>query len=111
MIRYYGVQTGRRVATIIPAGAIFPKRRAGAHQGAVALTHLEYFRIVNGGSMRRTVRRWGLGVAPVVGLLAWATMPITGQSGAKNGEWTTYGADLRNTRYSPLDQITAAVTA
>jgi quinoprotein glucose dehydrogenase len=57
--------------------------------------------------MRRTVRRWGLRVVPVVGLLAWATMPTTGQSGAKNGEWTTYGADLRNTRYSPLDQITA----
>jgi quinoprotein glucose dehydrogenase len=56
--------------------------------------------------MRRTVRRWGLGVVPVVGVLAWATMPVTGQSGAKNGEWTTYGADLRNTRYSPLDQIT-----
>jgi quinoprotein glucose dehydrogenase len=44
---------------------------------------------------------------PVVGLVAWATMPMTGQSGAKNGEWTTYGADLGNTRYSPLDQITA----
>jgi quinoprotein glucose dehydrogenase len=58
--------------------------------------------------MRRTVRGWGLRVVPVVGLLAWATMPITGQSGAKNGEWTTYGADLGNTRYSPLDQITAA---
>src|SRR5712692_3156188 len=57
--------------------------------------------------MRRTVRRWGLRVVPVVALLAWATMPTTGQSGAKNGEWTTYGADLRNTRYSPLDQIAA----
>src|ERR1700724_1648500 len=57
--------------------------------------------------MRRTARRWGLGVVSVVGLLAWATLPITGQSGAKNGEWTTYGADLGNTRYSPLDQITA----
>src|SRR3954470_723291 len=29
------------------------------------------------------------------------------QSGAKNGEWTTYGADLGNTHYSPLDQIKA----
>jgi quinoprotein glucose dehydrogenase len=44
---------------------------------------------------------------PVVGLVVWATMPIAGQLGAKNGEWTTYGADLGNTRYSPLDQITA----
>src|SRR6266850_7456658 len=64
--------------------------------------------IVTGGNMRRTVRRWGLRVAPLVGLLIWATLPVAGQSGAKNGEWTTYGADLANTRYSPLDQISAA---
>jgi len=57
--------------------------------------------------MRRTVRRWGLRVAPLVGLLIWATLPITGQSGAKDREWTTYGSDLANTRYSPLDQISA----
>lgn len=30
------------------------------------------------------------------------------QTGAKNGEWRTYGADLGNTRYSPLDQINAS---
>jgi quinoprotein glucose dehydrogenase len=30
------------------------------------------------------------------------------QSGAKNGEWHTYGGDLGNTHYSPLDQITAS---
>jgi len=35
------------------------------------------------------------------------TLPLGAQSGAKNGEWTTYGADLGNTHYSPLDQITA----
>ena len=57
--------------------------------------------------MRRTVGRWGLCVVPVVSLLAWSAIPIAGQSGAKSGEWTTYGADLGNTRYSPLDQITA----
>src|SRR5579863_4038387 len=57
--------------------------------------------------MRRTVRQLGWLVVPVIGLLAWATMPITGQSGAKNGEWTTYGADLANTRYSPLNLIAA----
>jgi quinoprotein glucose dehydrogenase len=38
-------------------------------------------------------------------LLLWATMPVAGQSGAKNGEWRTYGADLGSTRHSPLDQI------
>src|SRR2546429_1862073 len=37
----------------------------------------------------------------VIGLSAW------GQSGAKNGEWRSYGADLGNTHYSPLDQINA----
>ena len=30
-----------------------------------------------------------------------------GQTGAKNGEWPTYGGDLGNTRYSALDQINA----
>src|SRR5579862_2774751 len=35
----------------------------------------------------------------------FSTMPVAGQSGAKNGEWPTYGADLGNTHYSPLDQI------
>jgi quinoprotein glucose dehydrogenase len=56
----------------------------------------------------RRIRRWSWLVVPVAGLIAWATTPVAGQSGAKNGEWTTYGADLGNTRYSPLDQITAA---
>jgi quinoprotein glucose dehydrogenase len=44
-----------------------------------------------------------------VGILGFlinsATMPVAGQSGAKNGEWNTYGGDLGSTRYSPLDQI------
>src|SRR3954470_21483747 len=30
------------------------------------------------------------------------------QTGAKNGEWRTYGGDLGSTRYSPLDQINAS---
>lgn len=40
--------------------------------------------------------------------LALATVAVKAQSGAKNGEWRTYGADLGNSRYSPLDQITAS---
>src|ERR1700680_3800257 len=36
-----------------------------------------------------------------------AAVPLAAQSGAKNGEWPTYGADLGNTHYSPLDQINA----
>ena len=42
-----------------------------------------------------------------VGLFC-ATIPVRAQSGAKNGEWRTYGGDLGNTRYSPLDQINAS---
>jgi quinoprotein glucose dehydrogenase len=30
------------------------------------------------------------------------------QTGAKDGEWRTYGGDLANTRYAPLDQINAS---
>ena len=33
---------------------------------------------------------------------------LSGQSGTRNGEWTTYGGDLGSTKYAPLDQITAA---
>ncbi len=40
-------------------------------------------------------------------LPALAILPLMAQTGAKNGEWPTYGGDLGNTRYSPLDQINA----
>jgi quinoprotein glucose dehydrogenase len=43
----------------------------------------------------------------VVSLLVWAAMAVTGQTGAKGGEWRTYGGDLGSTHYSPLDQIKA----
>jgi quinoprotein glucose dehydrogenase len=35
------------------------------------------------------------------------SLSVNGQSGAKNGEWWTYGGDLGNTHYAPLDQINA----
>src|SRR5882672_12134892 len=40
-------------------------------------------------------------------LAAWLvlTVPALAQTGAKNGEWRSYGGDIANTRYSPLDQI------
>ena len=41
------------------------------------------------------------------GLLLIAALPLAAQTGAKNGEWPTYGGDLGNTHYSPLDQINA----
>ena len=40
--------------------------------------------------------------------LAVLAVPLAAQSGAAIGEWRTYGGDLGNTRYSPLDQINAA---
>ncbi len=42
--------------------------------------------------------------ASAIGLI-WAALPVAAQSGAKNGEWPSYGGDLANTRYSPLSQI------
>ena len=42
----------------------------------------------------------------ITGLLA--PMNLSAQSGARNGEWRSYGGDLGHTRYAPLDQINAA---
>src|SRR4051812_639131 len=47
--------------------------------------------------------RAGLSVRALLLLIASA---LLAQSGAKNGEWRTYGGDLGHTRYSPLEQIT-----
>ncbi len=47
----------------------------------------------------------------VAGSLALASALISttaAQTGAKNGEWRSYGADLGNTKYSPLSQIDAS---
>ncbi len=38
-------------------------------------------------------------------LVIGAATPLLAQTGAKNGEWPTYGGDLGSTRYSALDQI------
>ncbi len=37
-----------------------------------------------------------------------AAIALSAQSGAKNGEWPTYGGDLGNSRYSALDQINSS---
>jgi quinoprotein glucose dehydrogenase len=55
----------------------------------------------------RRLSRWIAVAASVTGFVA-GSLPILAQSGAKNGEWRTYGGDLGSTRYSPLDQINAA---
>ena len=47
----------------------------------------------------------------VTAVVAVASIAVVAQQrgptgvGATNGEWRTYGGDLRNTRYAPLDQI------
>jgi quinoprotein glucose dehydrogenase len=67
---------------------------------------------------QRTLKPWtkrNLGWCASWGALAllvgWVTIPAAGQTrityGTQNGEWQTYGADLRSTRYSPLDQVNA----
>lgn len=35
------------------------------------------------------------------------SVPLLAQNGTDNGEWRSYGGDIANTRYSPLDQINA----
>ena len=60
--------------------------------------------------MKRYSWRWAAGLAPLSLVVLWATLPATGQAqtyGTQNGEWQTYGGDLKSTRYSALDQINA----
>src|SRR5476649_330415 len=59
--------------------------------------------------MTRTVSRSLVAVAAlvlIVGLKLGGQ--TTGMPSTKNGDWTHYTADMRGTKYSPLDQITGA---
>src|SRR3954469_21957682 len=68
--------------------------------------------------MTRTLKRTVLAataIAGVAGLMTVAprmTAQLSGQApgfpSTKNGEWTHYTADVRGSRYSPLDQITGS---
>lgn len=59
--------------------------------------------------MAKLTRRTALAL-PVLAYL-WSKVPAlraqTTAAGGKSTDWTTYGGDLANTRYSPLDQINA----
>jgi len=59
---------------------------------------------------RRAFRSIPVLVAVAAGL-GWATVNMTGQGTGQpstaKGDWPSYNADVRGTRYSPLDQITA----
>src|SRR5258708_7728563 len=63
------------------------------------------------------MKRISIRVVPAVALLAvglvWVSPHVSGQQTAaqpstKNGEWPMYTADLRGSKYSPLDQINAS---
>jgi quinoprotein glucose dehydrogenase len=53
-------------------------------------------------------RRFSLLIALTILAGLSARTSISAQSGAKSGQWATYGGDLGNTHYSPLDQINAS---
>ena len=61
--------------------------------------------------MKRTVQ-FGIAAAAIA-LFVWTAPRLAGQqpnraAAASTGEWPSYGADLANTKYRPLDQISAA---
>jgi glucose dehydrogenase len=62
--------------------------------------------------MSRMVNRTVLAAILIVAGLTWVSVRVSGQStgqpSSKNGEWPYYSADLKGTRYSPLDQINAS---
>ena len=60
--------------------------------------------------MRRRFRQCGAVFVALtaVALVASLSGQGTGQPSTKNGEWPHYGADLKGTRYSPLEEINAS---
>ncbi len=58
--------------------------------------------------MTRLLRHTWVVVLSAGIVLSWASVPLPAQTGTANGEWRTYGGDLANTRYAPLDQIDAS---
>jgi glucose dehydrogenase len=57
--------------------------------------------------MRRRLLRFALPFVVFVLGVVWSTQPMsgqaTGQPSTKTGEWPYYSADVRGSRYSPLD--------
>src|ERR1700710_2815697 len=64
--------------------------------------------------MSRTARRLSLAWLALAMDVVWIRAPLSGQSAAtgqpstKNGDWPYYTADLRGSKYSPLNQINAS---
>jgi quinoprotein glucose dehydrogenase len=49
-----------------------------------------------------------IGGLAAIGVVFAVAAGVSAQRGTTNGEWPSYGGDLGNTKYAPLDQITAA---
>src|SRR5438132_10053391 len=64
-----------------------------------------------GAVMVKTVKRAALAAVVIGAAAVWMTArpsgQVTGAPSTKNGDWTHYTADVRGTKYSPLDQIDA----
>src|ERR1044072_5414739 len=62
--------------------------------------------------MKRIAIRVVPALVLIVAVYAWVAPLVSGQASpmpsTKNGEWPMYTADLRGSKYSPLDQITGA---
>ena len=60
----------------------------------------------------RTMSTWLTGVYWCILMSSLGALPAVAQSNGlpstQNGEWPHYTADLKGTRYSPLDQINAS---
>jgi quinoprotein glucose dehydrogenase len=54
------------------------------------------------------MKRPVIGGLAAIGVVFAVAAGVSAQRGTSNGEWPTYGGDLGNTKYTPLDQITAA---
>src|SRR5580693_1612171 len=62
--------------------------------------------------MARMIRGSVIAVGCIATAVVWWTAGTFGQTAAlpttKNGDWTHYTADVRGSKYSPLDQVNAA---
>src|SRR3954463_5875463 len=75
--------------------------------------------VYGGANMSRVVKRPARPLAALASLAAAAAVAVSwggaqmhgqvaGPPSPKNGDWVAYTSDIRGTKYSPLDQVTAA---
>ncbi len=55
--------------------------------------------------MSRGSLRAAMAIVVLAAVVGAPSLIVSGQGGARNGEWPHWGADLGNAKYSPLDQI------